>query len=101
MPVKAVMLSPNYWDEQKGVGNSHWFFMLQGCANEDVARGFYNEFLNNDLLAHRKVLELIGSKVTTAPSEQQLSGIGFSSTQRASLLCRVTGAFTRVVRIIF
>ena len=101
VPVKAVMLSPNYWDEQKGVGNSHWFFMLQGCANEDVARGFYNEFLNNDLLAHRKVLELIGSKVTTAPSEQQLSGIGFSSTQRASLLCRVTGAFTRVVRIIF
>lgn len=101
VPVKAVMLSPNYWDEQKGVGNSHWFFMLQGCANDDVARGFYNEFLNNDLLAHRKVLELIGSRVTTAPSEQQLSGIGFSSTQRASLLCRVTGAFTRVVRIIF
>jgi len=101
VPVKAVMLSPNYWDEQKGVGNSHWFFMLQGCANEDVARGFYNEFLSNDLLVHRKVLELIGSKITTAPSEQQLSGIGFSSTQRASLLCRVTGAFTRVVRIIF
>ena len=101
VPVKAVMLSPNYWDEQKGCGNSHWFFMLQGCANGDVARGFYNEFLNNDLLVHRKVLELIGSKVTTAPSEQQLSGVGFSSTQRASLLCRVTGAFTRVVRIIF
>lgn len=100
IPVNAVMLSPNHWDEQTA-GNRHWFFMLQGCANEDVARGFYNEFLQNELLPHRKVLEMVGSKIMTAPSDQQLSGVGFSSTQRASLLCRVTGAFSRVVRVIF
>jgi len=100
VPVKAVMLSPNYWDDN-AAGNQHWFFMLQDCANEEVARGFYNEFLPNDLLPHRKVLEMIGSKVMTAPSDQQLSGLGFSSTQRASVLCRVTGAFSRVVRVIF
>lgn len=100
VPVNAVMLSPNHWDEQNA-GNKHWFFMLQGCANEDVARGFYNEFLQNELLPHRKVLEMVGSKIMTAPSNQQLSGVGFSSTQRASLLCRVTGAFSRVVRVTF
>jgi hypothetical protein len=99
-PVSAVMLSPNYWGGE-GIGNKHYFFMLEGCQNDGTARGFYNEFLSNELNPHRKVLEIVGSKMHTEKSENQLSGIGFSSTQKGCLLCKVKGAFTRVVKVVF
>ncbi len=98
--VNVVMLSPNHWDE-KAVGNKHYFFMLEGCMNEGRARGFFNEFLNAALDPHRKVLEMVGAKMKTEESDRQLSGLGFSSTQRSSVLCRVKGSFTRTVRVMF
>lgn len=97
--VKAVMLSPNHWD--RPVGNKHYFFMLEGCANEERARGFFNEFLNEELNQHRKVLEVVGAKLKTDESDRQLSGLGFSSTQHNSVLCRVQGAFSRTIRVTF
>lgn len=98
--VTAVMLSPNYWNGN-GVGNKHYFFMLENCINPGTVRGFYNEFLRADLNEHRKVLEMVGAKMSTSAAMHQLSGLGFSSTQRDSLLCKVTGAFTRVIRVTF
>jgi hypothetical protein len=98
--VSVVMLSPNHWDE-KAVGNKHYFFLLDGCVNDGAARGFYNEFLTPELDKHRKVLEIVGSKLQMAPADQQLSGLGFSSTQRSSLMCRVRGSFSRTIKIIF
>lgn len=98
--VTTIMLSPNYWDGQ-GVGNKHFFFMLDGCHNDGSARGFYNEFLRGDLDKHRKVFELVGAKMRTNESKDQLSGLGFSSTQRNSIVIRVKGSFTRVVRVTF
>lgn len=98
--VSVVMLSPNFWDD-KTIGNKHFFFMLDGCRNEGKARGFFNEFLTAELNEHRKVMEMVGSKMKTEESEHQLSGLGFSSTQKNSLLCRVKGSFTRVVKIVF
>ena len=96
----VVMLSPNHWDEHS-VGNKHYFFMLEGCRNEGVARGFYNEFLTGDLSKHRKVFEIVGAKMKTEESDRQLSGLGFSSTQRNQLLCRVKGSLTRTIKVIF
>ena len=98
--VSVVMLSPNYWDGQ-GVGNRHFFFMLENCRNEGTARGFFNEFLKSELDPHRKVIEMVGAKMKTEQSERQLSGLGFSSTQRNSVLCKVSGAFSRVIKIVF
>lgn len=98
--VNTVMLSPNYWDD-KAVGNKHFFFMLEGCANDSTARGFYNEFLKEELTPHRKVFEMVGSKTKVADADHQLSGLGFSSTQRNNLICRVKGSFTRVIKIVF
>lgn len=98
--VNVVMMSPNYWDE-KTVGNKHYFFMLDGCVNEGSARGFFNEFLREDLNEHRKVLEVVGSKMKVVSPEGQLSGLGFSSTQKSTLVCRVKGSFTRTVKIVF
>ncbi len=97
--VSALMLSPNYWDSQ-GIGNLHYLFMLQGCANDGTARGFCNEFLRPELDQHRKVLEIVGSKMRAAEGEQ-LSGLGFSSTQRSTLTCRVRGSFSRDVKVVF
>jgi hypothetical protein len=99
--VRVVMLSPNHWDGQQGVGNKHTFLMLEGCQNEGTARGFYNEFLSEALTPHRKVLEMVGAKMKTDASDAQLSGLGFSSTKRDSLLVRVTGSFARTVKVMF
>lgn len=99
-PVKLLLQSPNHWDG-KGVGNKHYFFMLDKCKNDGTARGFYNEFLTAELDKHRKVFEIVGAKMRTDEAEHQLSGVGFSSTQHNSLICRVTGAFSRLVKINF
>lgn len=99
-PVNLVMHSPNFWDGE-GIGNKHYFFMLANCANEGQARGFYNEFFKSEITPHRKVMEMIGSRLKTEVAERQLSGLGFSSTQRNNLLCKVGGSFNRIVKINF
>ena len=98
--VNVVMNSPNFWDE-RAVGNKHLFFMLEGCNNEGQARGFFNEFLVEELTPHRKVFEVVGGRMKTEESDRQLSGLGFSSTQRNSVLCRVSGKFSRTIKIVF
>jgi hypothetical protein len=100
VPVSCIINSPNYWGDN-AVGNLHYFFMLEGCVNSDKARGFYNEFLRNDLNEHRKVMELVGSKVRTNPDNSQLSGIGFSSTRDSELVVKVEGAFSRLLKVKF
>ena len=97
--VSVMMLSPNYWNNQ--IGNKHYFFMLENCINNTDARGFFNEFLIPELDQHRKVFEIVGNKMKAESVPNQLSGIGFSSTQRNSVLCRVSGTFTRTVKLIF
>jgi hypothetical protein len=98
--VSVMMQSPNHWDD-RAIGNKHYFFMLEGCKNDDSARGFFNEFLAEELNKHRKVFEIIGSKMKIQDSKDQLSGLGFSSTKPDTLLCRVKGAFTRTIKIDF
>lgn len=98
--VKTILNSPNHWDGES-TGNKHIFFMLEGCTNPDEGRGFYNEFLSNDLKDHRKVFEVLGSRLKTPKSEDQLSGLGFSSTQRNEALFKVTGNFIRMIKVKF
>lgn len=100
VPVETVLNSPNHWDGEE-TGLKHVFFMLKGCVNPDPVRGLYNEFLSNDLHKHRKVFELLGGKLRAPHSEQQLSGVGFSSGKADSLICKVTGAYSRTIKINF
>lgn len=86
--VNAVTLSPNYWGKNAS-GNKHTFFVLDGAKNDEAARGIYNEFLHPRLEAHRKVFEVIGDKTKCQPTEGQLSGLGFSSTKKDSVIIRV------------
>lgn len=90
VPVETIMLSPNYWNGQK-VGNKHHFFILKNAKNPDAARGIYNEFLRNDLEEHRKVFEILGAKTKAEPSDQQLSGLGFSSTRKDEVVAIADG----------
>ena len=102
VPVSLMLLSPNHWEDTgSGIGNKHYFLMLDGCRNDGSARGFFNEFLKEELNPHRKVIEMVGSKMKTDLSDRQLSGLGFSSTQRNSIICQVTGNFTRNITITF
>lgn len=88
--VNTLVLSPNYWDDN-ATGNKHWFFILDKCVNNQPTRGIYNEFLRSDLEKHRKVFEVLGDKTKCQPTDDQLSGVGFSSTRSDKVLVRVTG----------
>jgi hypothetical protein len=64
--------------------------MIDGCKNPDSVRGFFNEYLRSDLeKQHHRVFEALASKAKTEYNDNQLSGLGFSSTQRNELIVKV------------
>lgn len=98
--INLMMLSPNHWDE-KAVGNKHYFFVLDQCRNDGSPRPFFNEFLKSELDVHRKVFESVSARMKLEDAAEQLSGVGFSSTQRNSLIVKVKGSFQRTVKVLF
>lgn len=89
LPVQSVIRSPNFWDGQTK-GNEHFFFLVPGLKNDDATRGIFNEFLKPELEQHRKVFEVLGDKTLCEPTDDQLSGFGFSTTKPGSFVVRVT-----------
>lgn len=100
-PVSTIMFSPNYWDQQKGIGHKHVFFMLNKCINDTSPNGFFNEFLPETLLEHKRVFSALGSQMRVAPDDNQLSGLGFSTTKRNYVVLKVKGSFDRTIRVNF
>ncbi len=87
--VSSIMLSPNYWGDNK-VGHKHYMFMIDGARNDEKIRGLYNEFLKEDLNKHRKVFDVLGANMICEEVPVQLTGLGFSSTVRNDVMVRVT-----------
>lgn len=101
VPVSVVCYSPNYWDEQSGIGNKHLFFMLKDCINPESPNGFFNEFLKEDLMKHKRVFEALGGKMRVADNEDQLSGVGFCLSKRNELVIKVKGNVERMFKVKF
>lgn len=101
VPVSTVMYSPNYWDDQNGIGHRHYFFMLKDCKNPDTPNGFYNEFLKHELEQHKRVFEALGGKMSVEWSDNQLSGLGFSATKCNELIVKVKGDNEKAMRVKF
>lgn len=101
VPVSVISYSPNYFDEQDGIGHRHLFFFLNGCKNPEEPNGWYNEYLKNELEKHKRVFEALGAKCHVKDVDDQLSGIGFSMTKRADLVVKVKGATERTMKIKF
>lgn len=101
VPVSVISYSPNYFDDQNGIGHRHVFFFLKDCVNTEEPNGFYLEFLDNDLMKHKRVFEALGEKCHVQDTDNQLSGIGFSMTKRADVVVKVKGATERIMKIKF
>jgi len=97
--VTNALVSPNYWSQS--IGNRSYFFFLENCVSDETPRPFLNEFLKPELDEHRKTMEVVGSKLKIQENPAQLSGLGFSETQRSDILVRVEGSFKRTLRIKF
>ena len=92
--VDHIMLSPNYWNAE--VGNKHVFFTTKDFDLEQDVRGFFNEYLDNDLNEHRKVFEILGNRTKISDNkENALRGYGFSTTMDNQLIVRATTASGR------
>lgn len=95
--VSCIMFSPNHW-EGNAIGNKHLFFMIDGCKNPDPVRGFFNEYLRADLeKEHRRVFEALGSRAKAEYSDDQLSGLGFSSTSHNDVVVKVDNKSFKII----
>jgi hypothetical protein len=92
--VTNFMFSPNHWlGTGGGTGHKHFIFTLENCLSDEKMRTLFNEYLKPELVKdHKNVFEIIGGKTTTDGKEasNQLSGVGFSDTQRETVFVRVT-----------
>ena len=98
IPVSVVCYSPNYWDEQQQ-GHKHVMFMLKGCKNPEAPNGMFNEYLREEFMKYKHVLEALGAKLSVDNAEDQLSGVGFSTTKRNELFVKVKGQTERVIKV--
>ena len=75
--------------------------MLQDCKSDVSLRSFHVENLNNDLLNHRKVMEVLGVTTMLNPTNRQLCGLGFNATVSDELIVKLSGSHKRTIKIKF
>ena len=100
VPVTVACYSPNYWDEQDGIGNRHYLFMLKGCVNDEKPVAIKGEYLKHELMAHRKTFAYLENQMRVQDTEDQLSGLGFSSTQNNHFYVRVETSTEAIYKVL-
>lgn len=98
--VNLMCLSPNHWGDNK-IGNKYYLFMLEGAQSTRSIRSFHNENLIGDLVAHRKVMEVLANTTMIESAPKELSGLGFNATVRDELILRLKGSHKRVIKVKF
>ena len=96
VPVKMIMLSPNFWGNNKS-GNKHYIFLTDEEQDTMPFRGYYNEFLSPELHDIRKPLDMLASKMMCEPTQEGLHGYGFSSTKRTSVYMKADNKLFKVL----
>lgn len=87
--VKRLYTSPNHWTSQ--VGNKHYIFETDDVEIAEPIRGFFNEYLEPRLVPHRKVFELLGSRLKISENlDNAVTGYGFSTTSGEDFYVRLT-----------
>jgi hypothetical protein len=97
--VELLCLSPNHWSD-KPVGNKHYFFMLEKAKCDETVRSFHVENLKDDLLQHRKVMEVLGNTTMIKSDKKHLAGLGFNATVKDEIIGKVKGSFSRMLKVI-
>lgn len=91
--IKNILKSPNAWGDDV-IGNEHVIFLADGIEVNFHVRGFFNEQLNATLNEHRKVTEVLGSKLKLSPDKFEgndiAKGYGFSITSNKNFYLRLT-----------
>ena len=75
--------------------------MLDNCKTDSPLRGFHNENLNNELLQHRKVIDVLGDVAMIQPTDNHLAGVGFNSTVRDEVILKLSGSHKRTIKVKF
>lgn len=99
---KVVAIDPQtykvktFWDDVHTPGYEKT--AQDGCKNPDPVRGFFNEYLRADLeKEHRRVFEALGSRAKAEYSDDQLSGLGFSSTSHNDVVVKVDNKSFKII----
>jgi hypothetical protein len=90
--VSCIMLSPNHWEGTPKLGNKHVFITVGDMSTKNLPiKPFFVEYLHSDMHTHRRALEdLFRVTPISGTTDQQLTGLGFSQSIRASVVLRTT-----------
>lgn len=89
VPVTLITKSPSHWDGESCNGNLIYMFALAGCKADIPLAGVHNEYLHPDIHSKRRVIQNLIESSKVEPTEDQTSGIGFSTTRRPTAVVEV------------